>query len=118
MRRALLALPLAPRHVRVDGNRTPSLERLPFTATVETIVHGDALDAAIAAASILAKTWRDAYMVEAAGRHPGYAFAAHKGYGTSQHLEALERHGPCWLHRRSFSPVREITERCTRVAAV
>ncbi len=106
MRRALLALPVAPRHVRIDGNRAPSLAGLPFAATLETLVRGDARDAAIAAASILAKTWRDAYMIEACRRHPGYAFAAHKGYGTAVHLEALAMQGPCPMHRLSFEPVR------------
>jgi ribonuclease HII len=106
MRRALLALPVAPRHVRVDGNRAPSLAGLPFASGIETLVQGDRRDAAIAAASVLAKTWRDAWMVAAAARHPGYGFAAHKGYGTRVHLAALGRLGPCPLHRRSFSPVR------------
>jgi ribonuclease HII len=106
MRRALIALPVVPRHVRVDGNRAPSLAALPFTASVETLVGGDARDAAIASASILAKTWRDAWMVAAARRHPGYAFEVHKGYGTPTHLAALARRGPCPLHRRSFEPVR------------
>jgi ribonuclease HII len=106
MRRALLALPIAPRHVRIDGNRAPRLADLPFCATLETLVGGDGRDAAIAAASILAKTWRDAFMVRAAERHPGYAFAAHKGYCTADHLAALAMQGPCPMHRRSFEPVR------------
>ena len=106
MRRALLALPLPPRHVCVDGDRAPSLDGLGFACSVETIVGGDGCDAAIAAASILAKTWRDRWMREADARHPGYGFAEHKGYGTARHLEALDRHGPCAIHRRSFAPVR------------
>jgi ribonuclease HII len=106
MRRALLALPVAPRHVRIDGNRAPSLEGLGFSCTCETIVRGDSNDAAIAAASILAKTWRDRWMTEVALRHPGYGFDAHKGYGTPVHHAALARLGPCSLHRRSFEPVR------------
>ena len=106
MRRALLALPLAPRHVRIDGNRAPSLEGLGFRCTHETLIGGDGLDASIAAASILAKTWRDAWMVAAETRHPRYAFAQHKGYGTPAHLRALSEHGPCVLHRISFAPVR------------
>jgi ribonuclease HII len=108
MRRALLNLGLAPRHVRVDGNRAPSLEGLGFSCTCETIVKGDAKDAAIAAASILAKTWRDAWMHEAGRRHPGYGFEEHKGYGTPAHLAALARLGPCTLHRRTFEPVRSL----------
>jgi ribonuclease HII len=108
MRRALLALPVAPRHVRIDGNRAPSLEGLGFSCTCETIVRGDSNDAAIAAASILAKTWRDRWMTEVALRHPGYGFDAHKGYGTPVHHAALARLGPCSLHRRSFEPVRSV----------
>jgi ribonuclease HII len=106
MRRALLSLGVAPRHVRIDGNRAPSLEGLGFSCTYETIVRGDANDAAIAAASILAKTWRDRWMQEADQRHPGYGFAIHKGYGTPLHLDALSRLGACPLHRRTFEPVR------------
>jgi ribonuclease HII len=106
MRRALLALPVAPRHVRVDGNRAPGLAALGFSCTCETIVGGDAKDAAIAAASILAKCWRDRWMESADARYPGYGFAAHKGYGTPEHHAALARLGPCCLHRRSFEPVR------------
>ena len=64
------------------------------------------ISSSIAAASILAKTTRDAYMVEADTLYPGYGFARHKGYGTPEHLEALARLGPCPLHRRSYAPVR------------
>ena len=71
------------------------------------IVKGDARSLSIAAASVIAKTTRDALMVEAEGRFPGYGFARHKGYGSPEHLEALRRLGPCELHRRSFAPVRE-----------
>lgn len=106
MRRALLNLGVVPRHVRVDGNRAPSLDGLGFSCTCETIIKGDAKDASIAAASILAKTWRDRWMHEAGLRHPGYGFEEHKGYGTPAHLEALSRLGPCGLHRRTFEPVR------------
>jgi ribonuclease HII len=106
MRRALLALSVPPRQVRVDGNRLPSLAGLPGPPSGEAWVRGDARDGAIAAASILAKTWRDAYMAAADARYPGYGFAVHKGYGTAAHLAALAREGPCRLHRRSFEPVR------------
>jgi ribonuclease HII len=108
MRRALLALPSAPRHVRIDGNRAPSLAGLGFSCTYETIVQGDANDAGIAAASILAKTWRDRWMEAVDARYPGYGFASHKGYGTPEHHAALARLGPCCLHRRSFEPVRSV----------
>lgn len=106
MRRALLALPVAPRHLRIDGNRAPSVAGLPFRCSHETLVGGDGKDAAVAAASILAKTWRDAWMEREATRHPLYAFESHKGYGTPEHVRALNDHGPCVLHRRTFAPVR------------
>ena len=111
MRRALLALPVRPAAVQIDGNRLPSAAGLPLDGPMEAIVGGDGREAVIAAASILAKTWRDRYMVAADGRHPGYGFARHKGYGTAVHLEALARLGPCLLHRRSFEPVRSASAR-------
>jgi len=105
MRRALLALPVAPTHVRVDGNRCPCLSDLPFGCTFEAIVSGDARVAAISAASILAKTYRDALMEALDRCYPGFALAVHKGYATQGHLEALRARAPSPLHRRSFSPV-------------
>jgi len=106
MRRALLALPIAPTHVRVDGNRCPRLADLDLPCTLEAIVAGDARVAAISAASILAKTCRDAMMRELDTCYPGFELAAHKGYGTPAHLLALRGRQPSPLHRRSFSPVR------------
>lgn len=106
MRRALLALPVAPAHVQVDGNRAPSLAGLGFAAPVEAIIGGDGREAAIAAASILAKTWRDAYMALADAQYPAYGFAVHKGYGTAAHQAVLAARGACPLHRRTFEPVR------------
>ena len=106
MRRALLALPVCPTHVAVDGNRCPRLEDLALGCTSEAIVDGDARVAAISAASILAKTCRDAMMQALDACYPGFELARHKGYGTPQHLEALRRRAPSPLHRRSFSPVR------------
>jgi ribonuclease HII len=106
MRRALLALRLPPRHVQFDGNRVPSLERLGFSCTFEAIVQGDARIAAISAASIIAKTTRDAWMRSVDSRYPDYGFARHKGYPTPEHLETLARFGPTPLHRRSFAPVK------------
>jgi ribonuclease HII len=106
MRRALLALPVAPTHVRIDGNRCPCLRDLPFDCTFEAIVGGDARVAAISAASILAKTCRDAMMQELDACYPGFQLAAHKGYCTPAHLTALRDRLPSPLHRRSFSPVR------------
>ena len=106
MRRALLALPVCPTHVQVDGNRCPWLADLPLPCTLEAIVQGDALVAAISAASILAKVHRDAMMRALDACYPGFALARHKGYGTPAHLEALARRPPSPLHRRSFSPLR------------
>jgi ribonuclease HII len=107
MRRALLALPIAPQRVRIDGNRAPGAQGLGFDCPFETLIAGDARDASIAAASILAKTWRDAWMARADLCHPGYGFALHKGYCTPAHLRALAALGPCPLHRRSFEGVPE-----------
>ncbi|MBS0367302.1 MAG: ribonuclease HII [Proteobacteria bacterium] len=106
MRRALLALPVAPTHVRVDGNRCPCLTDLPLSCTLEAVVRGDARVAAISAASILAKTCRDAMMESLDGSYPGFQLAIHKGYGTPAHLAALRAQPPSAQHRRSFAPVR------------
>ncbi len=102
MRRAVEALPLAPTLARVDGNQPPRL-----ACGVELIVGGDATEACISAASILAKVERDRLMLSLHSLHPEYGFDRHKGYGTALHLELLKRHGPCSEHRRSFAPVRE-----------
>ena len=107
MRRALLGLPVCPTHVRVDGNRCPCIADLAPGCTFEAIIAGDARVAAISAASILAKTTRDAMMCALDGCYPGFALAAHKGYGTPEHLAALRALAPSPLHRRSFSPVRQ-----------
>lgn len=106
MRRALAGLRIPPDHIQVDGNRPPSIVGLGFICEVETIVKGDAKVASIGAASILAKTTRDAMMVEFDLQYPGYGLAVHKGYPTSAHFAALEKLGPCAIHRRSFAPVR------------
>ena len=108
MQRALAALGVQPGHVRVDGNRCPPLAGIGLCCTVEAIVGGDATVAEISAASILAKTTRDAWMRQAALDYPGYGFERHKGYGTALHLQALARLGPCPLHRRSFAPVKSL----------
>jgi len=101
MRRALEALSLIPAFALVDGNYAFTLP-----CPVRTVVRGDSLCASIAAASILAKTARDRLMTEMDALHPGYGFAAHKGYGVPEHAEALARLGPCPIHRMSFAPVR------------
>jgi ribonuclease HII len=110
MRRALRALsPQAARAI-IDGNRVPP--DLPCPA--EAIVKADARVAAVAAASILAKTHRDALMTKAEGMFPGYGFARHKGYGVAAHAAALARLGACDLHRKSFKPVAEAIARLGR----
>jgi ribonuclease HII len=103
MARALARLDRAPEQVLVDGNRAPEC---PYP--VRTVVHGDALIPAIGAASILAKVARDRLMRELDLTYPGYGFAAHKGYPTVLHREALRRLGPCPIHRRTFAPVRAL----------
>ena len=103
MRRAVEALPVVPTLARVDGNQAPRL-----ACGVELIVGGDATEACISAASILAKVERDRMMRALHSLHPEYGFDRHKGYGTALHLESLKRHGPCSEHRRSFAPVREV----------
>ena len=108
MRRALRDLQVPPRHVRVDGNRCPPAAGLGFDCTWQAEVRGDARFAEISAASILAKTDRDAWMCQAAQDFPGYGFERHKGYPTPSHVQALARLGPCPLHRRSFAPVRSL----------
>lgn len=103
MQRAVAGLKVPPQVVWVDGNRCPDWE-YPSRAIIE----GDALVPAISAASILAKTARDAAMRELHARYPQYNFAGHKGYGTAAHLKAIRQHGPCPEHRQSFSPVKQM----------
>jgi ribonuclease HII len=100
MRRAVEGLRLKPVKVLVDGNRLPKLDVLS-----EAIVGGDAKVKSISAASIIAKVTRDRMLQQLHEEFPQYGFAAHKGYGTPEHLEALRVHGPCIHHRRHFSPV-------------
>ena len=103
MRRAVMGLRLKPNKVLVDGNRLPTLEIM-----AEAVVQGDRKVPAISAASILAKVARDRWCLEIDAEYPLYGFAAHKGYGTAQHLAALQRHGATPWHRRSFSPVAQV----------
>lgn len=103
MTRAVEGLGVQPQEVLVDGNRCPS-----WRYTSRAIVEGDANVAEISAASILAKTARDAAMLELHARYPNYNFAGHKGYGTPAHLKAIKQHGPCPEHRRSFAPVKQM----------
>lgn len=101
MARAVAALPAAPACALIDGDHAPRL-----ACENRTVIGGDGLEPAIAAASILAKTWRDRLMARACIRFPGYGFSSHKGYGTKAHRAALAAQGPCPIHRRSFAPVR------------
>ncbi len=106
MRRALSGLAVCPTHIQVDGNQLPRIDDLNLGCTVEAIIEGDAKVAAISAASILAKTCRDAMMQRLDGCYPGFSLGIHKGYSTPLHLEALREREPTPLHRRSFNPVR------------
>lgn len=106
MQRAVAGLSLQPSEILVDGNRLPA-----FDLPARAIIGGDATVAAISAASILAKTMRDAEMLKLHAVAPQYGLDRHKGYGTAAHLEALRRHGAATFHRRSFAPVREVLER-------
>ncbi len=103
MQRAVEALALAPSEVLVDGLYCPSISQ-----PVRAIVRGDSTVAEISAASILAKTARDALMLELHHAHPQYGFDRHKGYPTRAHLAALRSHGVSVVHRRSFAPVRAL----------
>ena len=103
MRNAILALPHAADFALVDGN---PVKGLPVPS--ESIVKGDAKSASIAAASILAKTSRDLFMLEAAKQYPQYQFEVHKGYCTKLHTDLIRQYGPCPLHRKTFEPVRSI----------
>ena len=108
MRRAVLGLAITPGLIRVDGNRLPDLCFNQRVIDGAAEVGGDARIPAISAASILAKTVRDTFMIRMDRIYPDYAFAEHKGYGTETHRERLAEFGPCILHRRSFAPVREV----------
>lgn len=104
MCRAVAGLGVRPDHVLVDGNRLPA----GLAISAEAIVKGDALCASIAAASIVAKVWRDRIMVDLAQQHPGYGWEHNVGYPTKDHLAALRNLGPTPHHRRSFRPVHNI----------
>jgi ribonuclease HII len=105
MRRAVLAMTCRPEVLLVDGNRLPQLAGLGGDMRARAIIGGDATEAAISAASILAKSARDRYMCDMHALYPAYEFATHKGYATALHRRRLGEHGPCALHRRSFAPV-------------
>ena len=106
MRRAVEGLAQQPQIVLVDGNQRPEL-----TMAVRTVVGGDAKVRAISAASIIAKVHRDRLCMQLHDQHPQYGFDSHKGYSTPEHLSALQVHGACPHHRRSFEPVRSVLDR-------
>ena len=108
MQRAVAGLGRAPDEVLVDGNRCPTW---PWRS--HAVVKGDDKVAAIAAASILAKTARDQFMCRLHDEYPVYGFAQHMGYGTAAHLDALNAHGACPQHRRSFAPVKLVLDQAT-----
>ncbi len=108
MQRAVAGLARAPDDVWVDGNRCPD-----WAWRSQAVVKGDDRVAAIAAASILAKTVRDQYMCRLHEDFPTYGFAHHMGYGTAAHLAALKAHGACPQHRRSFAPVKLVLDQAT-----
>ena len=97
MRRAMEQLNPQPEFALIDGNRETD-----FGVPCKTVIKGDSLSANIAAASVLAKVTRDNWMMEAAEKYPGYGFEIHKGNGTKAHYAALEKLGPCPIHRRTF----------------
>jgi len=103
MRRALEALPIAPQHVLVDARTIPGVD-----VPQNCFNKGDGIDFSIAAASIVAKTHRDRLMDELAVQFPLYGFDRHKGYSTPEHQAAISAHGPCAIHRRSFTFIREL----------
>jgi ribonuclease HII len=100
MRRAVKALNVRPQMLLIDAMSLPEYRH-------RSIIHGDALSASIAAAAIVAKVARDALMTRAHKRHPRYGFDSNRGYATPDHKRALDKYGPCKLHRRLFAPVRE-----------
>lgn len=101
MKRAVLSLTRTPDLLLVDGNR-----KIDLPLPQKRIIQGDTKSASIAAASIIAKVYRDKWMAYLDGLYPGYNFTRHKGYGTREHLGCLKLLGPCPVHRRSFAPVR------------
>lgn len=102
MLEAISGLKIKPEHVLIDAM---PLRELAIAHT--SIIHGDALSASIGAASIIAKVTRDEYMDKMDIKYPNYGFKHHKGYCTKEHLESLEKYGPCEIHRKSFAPVKK-----------
>ena len=111
MRQALASLQLAPDIVLIDGGNLPGIVH-----RQRKLIHGDATSQSIAAASIVAKVTRDRWMMEADKQYPKYGFAKHAGYGTREHVQALEQFGPTSIHRMSFRPVLEASQRLRKLA--
>lgn len=105
MQRAVSSLPETPDHLLVDGNQLPKTP-IPAWALVE----GDGRSISIAAASILAKVTRDRILEQLDAEYPLYGFKKHKGYATLEHRQAIEKYGPCAIHRRSFEPIKSLLE--------
>jgi ribonuclease HII len=105
MKKAVAALSVQPDYILVDGNQAPSIE-----IPTEMLIQGDGLSVSIAAASILAKVTRDRMMDELDQKYPQYGFKQHKGYATEQHLGAIQKYGPCPIHRKSFDPVKSMLQ--------
>lgn len=103
MRKAIERLSSPPDYILIDGNQLPH-----FEIPTEAIVKGDGLSISIAAASIIAKITRDRIMEALDVKYPKYGFKQHKGYATDQHMHAIQKHGPCPIHRRSFDPVKSM----------
>src|SRR5204863_7279979 len=103
MQLALENLPLTPQHILVDSRTVPG-----FTQPQNSFDKGDGINFSIAAASIVAKVYRDALMTDLGKQYPGYGFASHKGYATPEHQRAIREYGPCPIHRRSFDYIREL----------
>ncbi len=107
MRKALEQLSVEPNLILVDGNH--KIPNIKFSQ--QAIVSGDAKSACIASASILAKVTRDRLMLDYAKQYPQYGFEKHKGYGTKVHFEAIEKYGPCPIHRLTFAPLSDDKQR-------
>ena len=106
MKRAVAALPMMPEFALIDGNRLPK----GFPCAAKAVIKGDARSFSIAAASIVAKVYRDRLMSELAKKYPYYGFEKNAGYGTALHIEGLKKHGICPEHRKSYRPIAEILQ--------
>ena len=113
MQRAVASLSISPYEIWVDGNRAPVFDR-----PARAIVGGDRLHAPISAASIIAKTARDAEMLRLHALYPQYGLARHKGYPTREHVALLARHGVCEIYRRSFAPVQALIAASSNLASL